>query len=145
MRRLLPIFALIVVAASPFAQTSPPPSQTDAHPESTCSVEGRVVSAIDGSALKSAKLTLVPEHDARKAKLYAAVTDGDGHFVLKDVVPGRYQFAAIHAGFCDPVLPGEGRLRGGGVVAQTGRTGQRCSFSHDGLRGRYRTRDQRRW
>ena len=99
MRRLLPIFALIVAAASSFSQISPSPSQPDAHAESTCSVEGRVVSAVDGSALKSAKLTLVPEQGGRKAKLYAAVTDGDGHFVLKNVVPGRYQFAAIHAGF----------------------------------------------
>ncbi len=112
MRRLLPIFALIVVAASSFAQSSPPPSQTDAHAESTCSVEGRVVSAIDGSALKSAKLTLVPEHDARKAKLYAAVTDGDGHFVLKDVVPGRYQFAAIHPGFVTQSYQAKGGSEG---------------------------------
>lgn len=113
MRRLLPIFALIVVAASSFAQISPPPpSQTDAHTESTCSVEGRVVSAIDGSALKSAKLTLVPEHDARKAKLYAAVTDGDGHFVLKDLMPGRYQFAAIHVGFVTQSYQAKGGSEG---------------------------------
>ncbi len=99
MRRLLPILAVIVAAVSLLAQTSPPPGKPDAPPESSCSVEGRVVSAVDGSPLKSAKLTLVPEHDARKTKLYAVATDRDGRFVLKDVVPGRYHFSAIHAGF----------------------------------------------
>jgi hypothetical protein len=53
MRRLLLIPVVIVVVASLLAQTSTPPNQPDAHPESTCVVEGRVVSAVDGSALKS--------------------------------------------------------------------------------------------
>lgn len=98
MRRLLPVPAVIVLAASLLAQTSPVPGP-DARPESSCSVEGQVVSAVDGSALKSARVTLVPEHDARMTKLYAAATDRDGRFVLKEVVPGRYHFSAIHPGF----------------------------------------------
>jgi hypothetical protein len=79
MRRLLPAPAVIVLAASLLAQTSPPPGP-DARPESSCSVEGRVVSALDGSPLKSAKLTLLPEHGGRKPKLHAATTDRDGRF-----------------------------------------------------------------
>jgi protocatechuate 3,4-dioxygenase beta subunit len=99
MRRLLPIHAVIVVAASLLAQTSPPAGQPDAHPESSCSVEGRVVSALDGSPLKSAKLTLVPEQDGRRANFHAVTTDRDGRFVFKDIMPGRYHFSAIHTGF----------------------------------------------
>jgi Carboxypeptidase regulatory-like domain len=99
MPRLLPAPAVIVMAVSLLAQTSPPPGTADGHPESSCSVDGRVVSAVDGSPLRSAKLTLVPEHDGRKAKLYAATTDRDGRFVLKDIMPGRYHFAASRTGF----------------------------------------------
>jgi hypothetical protein len=47
---------------------------------------------------------LVPEHEGRKAKLYAATTGRDGRFVLKDVMPGRYHFSAIHFLPSTPVL-----------------------------------------
>ncbi len=97
--RLLSAPAVIVVAVSLLAQTSLPTGQPDAHPESSCSVEGRVVSAVDGSPLKSAKVTLVPEHDGRRANLHAVTSDRDGRFVLKDITPGRYHFSAIHTGF----------------------------------------------
>jgi protocatechuate 3,4-dioxygenase beta subunit len=99
MRRLIPAPAVIVVAVSLLAQTSPPSGKPDGHPDSSCSVSGRVVTATDGSPLKSARLTLVPEHDGQKTQLYAATTDSDGRFLLKDLVPGRYHFAASHAGF----------------------------------------------
>jgi protocatechuate 3,4-dioxygenase beta subunit len=120
MRRLLPIPAVIVVAASLLAQTTPPPRQPDAHPESSCSVEGRVVSAVDGSPLKSAKLTLVPERDGRKAKLQAVATDRDGRFVFKDVVPGRYHFSAIHAGFVTQSYQAKGAYDGAVLLLRPG-------------------------
>jgi hypothetical protein len=91
--------AMIVVAMSLLAQTSPPPGKPDGHPESSCSVGGRVVSAVDGSPLRSARVTLVPEHDGEKTQIYAATTDSDGRFLLKDLVPGHYHFAANRTGF----------------------------------------------
>jgi hypothetical protein len=51
------------------------------------------------SPLKSARLTLVPELGGQKTQWYAATTDSDGRFLLKDLVPGRYRFAASRAGF----------------------------------------------
>jgi protocatechuate 3,4-dioxygenase beta subunit len=41
----------------------------------------------------------VPERDGQKTQLYAATTDSDGRFLLQDLVPGRYRFAANRAGF----------------------------------------------
>ena len=35
----------------------------------------------------------------QNTQLYAATTDSDGRFLLKDLVPGRYRFAANRAGF----------------------------------------------
>jgi protocatechuate 3,4-dioxygenase beta subunit len=99
MRRLLPAPAVIVVAIGLPAQTSPPPGRADGHPAPSCSVGGRVVTAADGSPLKSAKLALVPEHDGHRTQSYATTTDSDGRFLLKDLEPGRYHFAASRASF----------------------------------------------
>jgi hypothetical protein len=99
MRCLLHAPAVIVVAVGLLAQTSPPLGKLDGHPAFSCIVGGRVVTAADGSPLKSARLTLVPERGGQKTQVYAATTDSDGRFLLKDLVPGRYHFAASHAGF----------------------------------------------
>jgi 5-hydroxyisourate hydrolase-like protein (transthyretin family) len=111
MRRLLPALIAIVVAVSLLAQTSPPSGKAGL-PDSSCVVSGRVVTAGDGSPLKSAKLTLVPEHGREKGQLYAATTDSDGRFLLKDVVPGRYRFAASHTGFVDQSYKAKGADEG---------------------------------
>jgi Carboxypeptidase regulatory-like domain len=66
-----------------------------------CAVTGRVVTAADGSPLKSARVALVPEDSRSHRQLYAATSDADGHFAFKDIVAGRYQFFASRAGFVD--------------------------------------------
>src|ERR1700694_4964214 len=82
MRRLIAAPAVIVVAVSLLAQTSPPSGQPDGNPESSCSVGGRVVAAADGSPLKSARLTLVPVHNS-------ALTDDRGQYRIFGLAPGR--------------------------------------------------------
>ncbi len=98
MRRLVPALVVIIVAVGLPAQTSPPSGKAGV-PDSSCVVSGRVVVAADGSPLKSAKVTMVPERREQKEQLYAATTDSDGRFLLKDIVPGRYRFASSHTGF----------------------------------------------
>jgi hypothetical protein len=62
MRRFLSAPAVIVVTLSLLAQTSPSPGKPEGHPASSCIVGGRVVTAVEGSPLKSARVSLVPEH-----------------------------------------------------------------------------------
>ena len=100
MRRFLPAPAVIFVTLSLLAQTSPSPGKPE-HPASSCVVGGRVITATEGNPLKSARVSLVPEHSESKKRIYSTTSDGDGHFLLKDVVPGRYQFFATGAGFVD--------------------------------------------
>ena len=98
MRRLLPA-AVIVVSASLLAQTSPPAAKPRVPPP-TCMVIGQVVTAAEGSPLKSARVfSLLERSESTKRQMFAATTDSDGHFLLKDVPPGRYRFVATRPGF----------------------------------------------
>ena len=78
----------------------------------TCQVTGRVVTAADGSPLKSARLALSPQAATRNSQFYGAFSDSDGHFVLKDIAPGRYQFLAVRAGYVDQHYKSQGSESG---------------------------------
>lgn len=62
---------------------------------------GRVITAAEGNPLKSARIALLAEDTKSHDSTYAASSDSDGHFLLKDVPPGRYQFFASHTGFVE--------------------------------------------
>ncbi len=67
-------------------------------PEDKCSVEGTVVNAVTGEALKKAQLTLRPI-GVQNGVPYGATTDGGGHFLIDDVDPGKYNVAVSRNGF----------------------------------------------
>jgi hypothetical protein len=125
MRRFLSAPAMIAVAVTLLAQTSTPaPDKREEHPSSPCQVAGRVVTAADGTPLKSARVALMPEDRRSDHHIYAATSDSDGHFLLKDVVSGRYQFFATHAGFVDQQYQSKG-IDSGALL--TLRPGQKIS------------------
>src|SRR5438552_2517214 len=108
MRRFLPV--MFAVALSLLAQTPvpSPDKKAEEHPASPCRVGGRVVTAAEGSPLKSARVALVPEDSRSDTLIYGATSDSDGHFLLKEVVPGRYRFFATRAGFVDQQYQSQG-------------------------------------
>src|SRR5437868_2954511 len=116
MRRFLPV--MFAVALSLLAQTlaPSPDKKAEEHPASPCRVGGRVVTAAEGSPLKSARVALVPEDSSSDTLIYGATSDSDGHFFLKEVVPGRYRFFATRAGFVDQQYQAKG-TDGGAVLA----------------------------
>ena len=95
--------ATVALAMGMLAQTSAPPSGQHAESATApCVVSGRVVTAAGGEPLKSARVALVPEHSkSSHPQMYATVSDSEGRFLLKDVVPARYQFFAMRTGFVD--------------------------------------------
>jgi hypothetical protein len=100
MRHFLCVPALFAIAT--LAQVSAPSNGKPEDPASVpCTVTGRVVTASEGNSLKSARVLLIPEHDRSEKQIYAASTDSDGNFTLKDIPPGRYQFSASHTGFVE--------------------------------------------
>ena len=68
-----------------------------------CVVSGRVITAGEGSPLKSARVLLIPERreQTREWQVYSALSDSDGRFTIKDVSAGQYAFSARHTGYVD--------------------------------------------
>lgn len=100
MPRFFFISAVLAIAANLFAQ-SPAPPESKPSEDALCTVTGRVVTAAEGNPLKSARISLIPEHDRSHNEIYATSSDSDGHFTLKDVPPGSYRFMASHTGFVE--------------------------------------------
>ena len=104
MRRFLPAAVVAALVLGLLAQSSAPsPDKTKEHPEAQCVVAGRVVTAAEGTPLKSARVGLVPERLGWEtfSQSYATTSESDGRFLLKDVAPGRYQFFANREGFVE--------------------------------------------
>lgn len=103
MRRFLFVPAVLCVAAALLAQSSGPSDNkpTEDPTSAPCTVTGRVVAAAEGNLLKSARVSLIPEHSRSHNQIYATSSDSDGHFTLRDIPPGRYRFFAAHAGFVE--------------------------------------------
>src|SRR6476646_5465087 len=89
------IAALILFFQTPAAPTDKPKEKAP------CMVSGQVVTAAEGSALKSARVVLKLEQQSNDRKIYAAFSDSSGRWVIKGVPAGRYQFFAIHNGYVD--------------------------------------------
>jgi Carboxypeptidase regulatory-like domain len=98
MRYALVLAVIITAAIALAAQTTAPlPDQSK---QNLCTVAGRVVTAAEGTPLKSVHVMLAAENPARgDPRTYGATTDASGAFVLKDVAPGRYRLFAQRTGY----------------------------------------------
>src|ERR1017187_5866934 len=118
-RRLIVAFALIVVAAAALAQAPAKPpdaSEKAKKPPGNCTVSGRVVSAVDGVPLRSARVGMIQANVAHHPLVYATATDNEGHFELKQVEAGRYEFFASHIGYLEQRYQAKGTEEGEGAV-----------------------------
>jgi hypothetical protein len=128
MRRFVIASAIFLLALNLSAQTSgPPPSQAEEHPAPLSTVAGKVVTLIEGSPLKSARVALVRQDTTRedsgsRTRVYAATSDSDGRFLLKNVAPGRYEFFATHAGFVNQQYEATGTGDGAVLALKPGQT-----------------------
>ena len=86
----------------------PAPHKSAEQGVALCTVSGRVVTAAEGSPLQWARVTLVQEHAGRHPLMYGATSDANGHFTLKDVTPGRYNFRATRNGYVDQSYRSDG-------------------------------------
>ncbi len=89
---------LFLVLAST-AQTVLQPDKTAEKKPALCAVSGQVLTAVEGSPLKSSRVVLLQENAGSHPQAFAANTDSDGHFEIKKITPGQYRFSASHAGY----------------------------------------------
>jgi 5-hydroxyisourate hydrolase-like protein (transthyretin family) len=117
------LLALSILAATlPLSAQKPAlaPNKSEDQVAASCTVSGRVVTAAEGSPLKSARVALIRELGRSSPRIYAAASDSDGHFTIKDVAPGRYEFLAIRTGYVDQPYQSNGTDRGAVLALQPG-------------------------
>jgi hypothetical protein len=105
--------AIVLLIQTP---TSPTPKPAEEAPP-PCTVSGSVVTAAEGTPLKSSRVVLIPEHERRESQVYAATSDSGGRFTIKDVPAGRYRFLATHTGYVDQHYQSPGDDDTGTVLA----------------------------
>ena len=126
--RLIVALAVASVALASLAQVpAKPPNNSDAtkKPPGNCSVSGRVISAADGTPLRSARVGLIDTNERQHSQVYATTTDNQGHFELNQIEAGRYEFFAAHAGYLEQHYQAKGTNEVGAVLALT--SGQEVS------------------
>lgn len=104
MRRYFLALVTFALAVNVVGQTASPsaPNTSSVPTKETKplgTVSGRVVTAADGSPLRGAHAALIPVNSRSDQHMYAAVSDDDGRFLVKDVPAGKYTFFAVRAGY----------------------------------------------
>jgi hypothetical protein len=75
-----------------------PPRQQEIPKAEACTIEGQVVSATTGEALRKATV-LLNQLGKVQGERYTTTTTAGGRFALQDVEPGRYQLQAAKSGY----------------------------------------------
>jgi protocatechuate 3,4-dioxygenase beta subunit len=99
MLRILSAFLLAGTSVALVAQSLPSNLEKADSKLANCTVSGRVVTAGEGSPIKSARVTLMLQNPGENWHFYQSTSDSEGRFVVQGVAPGRYQFFATHAGY----------------------------------------------
>src|SRR5271167_1244046 len=102
---------IVACAQASFAQVGAPSPDHPAKPKKlpgNCTVSGRVVSAAEGSPLRSARVGLIQANERRHSLVYATTTDNDGRFEIKQIEAGRYEFFASHSGYLEQQYQSKG-------------------------------------
>ncbi len=87
------LFALVLFLGNPGSPSQRPAIKT----EQSCTVEGTIIAADTGQPLRKVWVSLNKAEGRGDSP--GAGTDASGHFILKNVAPGRYHLAASHAGY----------------------------------------------
>ncbi len=84
----------IPLAAQQFAQKA-----QQEKPAELCTMEGIVLRAEDGAALKKARVSLTRAESVRRASAVTAITNAEGKFSLRDIAAGRYRLTVERNGY----------------------------------------------
>jgi protocatechuate 3,4-dioxygenase beta subunit len=119
LRRLIVALAVTFLVQVLVAQApgqAPANSAKTQKPPGNCTVRGRVVGAADGAPLRSARVGLIQANERRHPLVYATTTDNEGHFEIKQIESGRYNFYASHIGYLEQQYQSKGSGDDDGAV-----------------------------
>jgi hypothetical protein len=85
--------ALVVAGQEP----NPGPQKSNLKPTDLCSVEGVIVKSTTGEGIKRVTVHLSSIGAAQQS--YSTLTEGGGHFIIRDIAPGRYLITALGIGY----------------------------------------------
>ena len=103
-------FALLLGFQTPSSQTPA------ANRPALCNVEGTIIAADTGQPLRKAWVSL-RKAEGRGGDAQGSGTDAGGHFVIKDIEPGRYRLSAWHAGYVNQVYGQRGQETSGATLS----------------------------
>jgi len=92
---------LVGVTVSAGQEPTPASQQSNVKPSDLCSVEGVAVKSTTGEGLKRVTVQLTPLGGGLQP--YATLTETNGRFVIRDIVPGRYAIFASGEGYMEEV------------------------------------------
>jgi len=118
-RRFALILAIAAMSGPSLAQVPTKPGNDPnaaKKPPGNCTVSGRVASAADGAPLRSARVGLIQANVRRHPLVYATTTDNEGHFEMKQIEAGRYEFFASHIGYLEQHYQAKGTEGGEGAM-----------------------------
>ena len=98
----MPIFrvlCLLLVGALLAGGQEPNPAAPKSNEKASelCSVEGAVVKSTTGEGIKRVMVQLSPLEGGQQA--YSTYTESNGHFIIRDITPGRYAINAWGEGY----------------------------------------------
>jgi protocatechuate 3,4-dioxygenase beta subunit len=119
LRRLIVALAVTFLAQPLVGQVPAQPPGNSAKtqkPPGNCTVSGRVTGAADGMPLRSARVGLIQANERRHPLVYATTTNNEGHFEIKQIESGRYEFFASHIGYLEQHYQAKGADADSGAV-----------------------------
>ena len=110
------LLALITATSFRPAVAQAPNQPQKPKAEGNCTVSGRVISAAEGTPLRSAQVGLIEANQPKHPLVYATTTDNEGHFEIKQVQAARYEFLASHTGYLEQRYQAKGGASDEGVT-----------------------------
>lgn len=106
----------LFLAAGVDAQQSAPVKSQGPSKQESCSIQGRVVNAVSGEAVKKADIVLA-RRESQQDQRYTTASSSSGWFAMQDIEPGRYSLTATKRGYAHLVYGAHGRGRPGAALS----------------------------